>query len=93
MVLVESLASGLGIIAPSPGSASEIVGASSGSEWLFATGSRVALVSALNRITDAEQCDHAGLAARSLYEARFTPQLSVSNLLSIYADARSPGRR
>ena len=87
MAILEALAAGLPVLASAHGGmAATLQDAAPGT--LVEVADREAWGEALTRLTDDEAVDGAGSAGRSLYEARFTPELALDRLDDAYRRAR-----
>jgi glycosyltransferase involved in cell wall biosynthesis len=86
MAILEALAAGLPVLASRHGGmAATLQDAAPGT--LIDVADRGAWGEALTRLTDDDAVDGAGSTARSLYEARFTPELALGRLDDAYRRA------
>lgn len=84
LALVEALSAGRAVVVSDAGAAAEVV-ADTDAGLLFRHGDARSLAACCRRLIDeAELASALGRGARRLYEARFTPERGIEDLLGIY---------
>jgi glycosyltransferase involved in cell wall biosynthesis len=83
MAVLEALGCGLPVLASRIGGNLELL-LGQGEHWLVPPGRRVAWVQALQRLSDPDPVDRAGVGARRLYEQRFSRQTGLHLLEEAY---------
>jgi glycosyltransferase involved in cell wall biosynthesis len=88
VVLVEAFAHGVPVIAPDHGPFPEIV-EHGVTGLLFRPGDADSLADRMRELSDPTRSQEMGVAARSTYEARYTPERNFDTLMRIYERATS----
>jgi glycosyltransferase involved in cell wall biosynthesis len=83
MAVLEALGCGLPVLASRIGGNLELL-LGQGEHWLVPPGQRVAWTQALQRLSDPDPVDRAGVGARRLYEQRFSRQTGLHLLEEAY---------